>query len=60
MLSSEFREPEKNSKIKWGNIPHTWVKSNLNPKSLIWSGNHSRGKTKTVKIFDRDFKEKKK
>lgn len=46
----------KNSDIKWGTIPKMWVKSNLNPKSLIWSGNHSRGKTKTVKIFEKELK----
>jgi hypothetical protein len=49
-----------NSNIKWGVIPKVWVKSDLNKKSLIWSGNHSRGKTKTAKIFQRELQNGKK
>lgn len=49
----------KDSDIKWGKIPRRWVKSNLNEKSLIWGGNHSRGKTKTVKIFENDLRNRK-
>ena len=45
-----------NSNIKWGSLPKFWVKSDLNKRSLIWSGNHSRGKTKTVKIFEKELK----
>ena len=52
-------EELKNSNIKWGTIPKRWVKSDLNKQSLIWSGNNSRGKTKTLNIFERDFRRKK-
>ena len=45
----------KDSNIKWGIIPKSWVKSDLNKNSLIWSGNHSRGKTRTVNIFKREM-----
>lgn len=47
----------KDSDIKWGTIPKMWVKSNLSEKSLIWSGNHARGKTETVKIFKRELRQ---
>ena len=42
--------------LKWGRIPKFWVKSDLNKRSLIWSGNHSRGKTKTARIFAKELK----
>jgi len=46
----------KNSNIKWGKINKEWVKSNLEDKLLIWSGNHGRGKTKTFHIFEKEFR----
>ena len=44
-----------NSNIKWGNILKKWVKADLNENSIIWSGNHTRGKTKTAKIFQKEL-----
>jgi hypothetical protein len=46
----------KGSNIRWGTIPKSWVNSSLNKNSLIWSGNHARGKTKTVEIFEKDLR----
>jgi len=45
----------KDQNIKWGEIKEKYVSSHLKDDLLIWSGNHSRGKTKTIELFEKDF-----